>query len=352
MSKDPRVLSVATAVPPYRVDQEHAKAFAREMFSDGGRRNVERLMPVFDNSGIEGRHLCVPFEWARSDHTFAYKNALYVQNALELSEKAARRAMEKVGAEAEDVGAIFFLSTSGISAPTLDSKLMFRLGLGEDTVRMPIWGLGCAAGASGIARAADYARVYPNKLVLLIVIELCSYTYQRGDLSKSNLISSALFADGAAAAVLGCSVDSGPSLIGSYSTTWPDTEDIMGWEIIETGMKVRLSRSLPDFIRQRMRENLEKACRAVNLDGRDIEHLLVHPGGVKVLDAFEEVLEVEPGSLELSRGILRDYGNMSAATVLFVLQRFIEGGEYERGDLGLISAMGPGFSAEHVFLRC
>lgn len=347
---EPAILSVATALPPHRVGQEEAKRFARGMFSEVY-KDVERLMPIFDNVHVEGRFFCVPVEWFAEDHTFPEKNALYVEHALALSEKAARRALDRAGADPGDVGAIFFVSTTGLSTPSLDSKLIFTLGLSEHTRRVPIWGLGCAAGAAGLARAAEYARLYPGQLVLLVGVELSGLTFQRGDRSKSNLVSTSLFSDGAAAVVLGSSGE-GPRLLGGHSTTWPGTGDVMGWELVETGLKVQLSKSVPQIVYEKLRDNLGEACASLGLDFADLSHFVLHPGGAKVLQAFEEVLGLEPGGLTFSRGVLRDFGNMSSVTVLFILERFLRSGEYAAGDLGVLSAMGPGFSAEHVFFRC
>lgn len=345
----PKILSVATALPPHRVGQAEVKDFARGMFSEVF-RDMDRLTPIFDNVHVENRYFCVPLEWFERDHTFPEKNALYVEHALSLSEKASRRAMDRAGVEPDEIGAIFFVSTTGFSTPSLDSKLIFALGLSEHTRRVPIWGLGCAAGAAGISRAAEYATLYPDQKVLLVAVELSGLTFQRGDRSKSNLISTSLFADGAAAVVLGTGV--GPEVLGSHSTTWPGTEAVMGWDLIETGLKVQLSKSVPTIVRERLRGNLQDACDSLNLNFADVEHFVLHPGGAKVLDAFEEVLGLAPGALTFSRSVLRDYGNMSSVTVLFILERFLESREYATGDLGVLSAMGPGFSAEHVFFRC
>ena len=351
MRANPRILSVAAALPPHRIGQQEVKEFARDMFAEV-HKDMDRRASIFDNVHVENRYFCVPLDWFKEDHTFPQKNALYVDHALDLSEKAARRALDRAGAAPEEVGAIFFVSTTGISTPSLDSKLIFRLGLSEHTRRVPIWGLGCAAGVAGLARAAEYARLYPEQLVLLIGVELCGLTFQRGDRSKSNLVSTSLFADGAAATLLGSRKTSGPEVLDSHSTTWPDTEDLMGWELIETGLKVQLSKSIPGIVRARLHDNLANACDGLGLDFEDIKHFILHPGGSKVLDAFEEVIGLEPGGLAFSRGVLRDYGNMSSVTVLFVLERFLASGEYSWGDLGVLSALGPGFSAEHVFFRC
>ncbi|WP_205544208.1 type III polyketide synthase [Rubrobacter indicoceani] len=350
MSDAPRILSVAGAVPPHRIEQGQVKDFARSMFG-GSHRDIERLMPLFDNVHVEGRNFCVPLEWFDEHHTFPERNSLYIENALELSEKAARRAMDRAGTKPEDIGAILFVSTTGFATPSLDSTLIFALGLSEQTRRIPVWGLGCAGGAAGLALAADHARLRPEKPVLFVTVELSGLTFQRDDPSKANLISTSLFADGAAAIVVGCGGE-GPEILGSRSTTWPGTEDVMGWELIETGLKVELSKDVPKIVREKFRDDLTGACASVGLDTGELAHFVLHPGGAKVLDAFEEVLGLERGALVHSRGVLRDHGNMSAPTVLFILERFLASGEFGPGDLGVLSAMGPGFSAEHVFFRC
>ena len=346
----PGIISVATALPPHRIGQREVKEFAHSLFSESF-KDMERLAPIFDNVQVDSRYFCVPRDWFEREHSFPERNALYIEHALDLSEKAARRALDKAGVAPEEVGAIFFVSTTGLSTPSLDSKLIFRLGLSEHTRRVPIWGLGCAAGVAGLAHAADHARLYPEKLTLLVGVELCGLTFQRGDLSKSNLVATSLFADGAAAVLLGTGAP-GLELLGAHSTTWPETENIMGWDVVETGFKVKISRSIPTLVRQRMLDNLAAACASTGISPGEIQHFVTHPGGARVLDAFEEVLGFEPGGLRLSREVLRDCGNMSSVTVMFVLERFLKSRVLQTGDLGMLSALGPGFSAEHVFFRC
>ena len=350
---NPAVLSVATATPPHRIPQPVAKDFARAMFEDVY-RDIDRLLPIFDHSGVEHRNFCVPPEWFYEDHSFSEKNDLYIENALELSEKAARRALDRAGADPADVAAVFFVSTTGFAIPSIDSFLLQRLGLSEHTRRVPVVGLGCAAGASGLGLAAHYARACrPGELVLLVAVELCGLTFQKGDRSKANLVSTALFADGAAAILLGQEqAGTGPELLGNHTTTWIGTEDVMGFEVGGHGLRVLLSRSVPSVVYERMPENLRLALGSVGLSLEDIRHPVIHPGGAKVLDAFEEVLGLEPGGLDISREVLREHGNMSSVTVLFILERFLAGTGYAPGDHGMLSAMGPGFSAEHVFFRC
>ena len=346
---NPHILSAATAVPSHRIEQRDTKEFARRLFA-GRVRDLDRLLPVFDNGQIEARHSCQPLEWYGQKSSFPERNALYVEHALELSEKAARRCLDRAGAEPGEVGALFFVSTTGISTPSLDAKLLFRLGLSPNLKRIPVWGLGCAGGAAGVARAADYARAYPRELALLIAVELCSLTFRVGDISKSTLVAASLFADGAAAVLLGRG--EGPEILGSHSTTWPGTEDVMGWDLTESGLKVRFAKSVPQIVRTQTRATVEEACERHGIVLEDLRHLVVHPGGAKVLEAYEEALGLGPGSLELPREILREYGNMSSASVLFVLERFLESYPAGSGEYGTISALGPGFSAEHVLFRC
>jgi alkylresorcinol/alkylpyrone synthase len=346
---NPRVLSAATAVPPHRVEQREIKEFARRLFA-GKFRDLDRLLPIFDNGQIGARHFCRPLEWFGREWSFPERNALYVEHALELSEKAARRCLDRAGVEPEEVGALFFVSTTGISTPSLDAKLLFELGLSPNLKRVPVWGLGCAGGAAGVARAADHARAYPDELVLVVAVELCGLTFQVGDLSKSNLVAASLFADGAAAVLLG--PEEGPEILGSHSTTWPNTGDVMGWDLVETGLKVRFAKSVPQIVRTRTRATVEEACEKHGILPEDLRHLVVHPGGAKVIEAYEEALGLEPGSLDLPREILRNYGNMSSVSVLFVLEHFLEAYPAGSGEHGAISALGPGFSAEHVLFRC
>src|ERR671933_434763 len=346
---NPHILSAATAVPSHRIEQGDTKEFARRLFA-GRVRDLDRLVPVFDNGQIEARPSCQPLEWYGQKSSFPERNDLYIEHALELSEKAARRCLDRAGVKPEEVGALFFVSTTGISTPSLDARLLFTLGLSPNLKRVPVWGLGCAGGAAGVARAADYARAYPEELALVIVVELCSLTFQVGAFSKSTLVAASLFADGAAAVVLGRG--EGPEILGSHSTTWPGTEDVMGWDLTESGLKVRFAKSVPQIVRTRTRATVEEACKKHGIVLEDLRHLVVHPGGAKVLEAYEEALGLGPGSLELPREILREYGNMSSASVLFVLERFLESYPAESGEYGAISALGPGFSAEHVLFRC
>ncbi len=350
-----RIASVATAVPPNQVSQDEAVAYARTLFPGLSTRAFDRLAPVFEHVRIAHRHVCEPPSWFAVDHTFAERNALYQQWATDLSQQAGRAALDAAGVDPADVGGLVFVSTTGLATPSLDARLLARLGLpARHTHRESMFGRGCAGGAVGLAQAADRARLTGGgRPVLLIVAELCSLTFRRRDASVANVISTALFADGVAAAVLSADDDaSGPEVLGHDGVTWPDTEELMGWTFGADGLTVMLSKSIPNLVRREFRTSFDEACTTLGVDPGDVRHHLVHPGSAIVLDAVEEALGLDPKALHLSRDVLADQGNMSAATVLFILQRFIDGALGAPGDLAVISAMGPGFSADHVVLRC
>jgi alkylresorcinol/alkylpyrone synthase len=365
-----RLLGVGTALPDHAVDQPRARAFAGRMF---GRHHadIERLLPVFDHSGVERRRFCVPAEWFEVPHSFRERNDLYVHHALTLSIEAAQAALADAGVAAAEIGAVLFVSTTGMATPSLDARLALALGCCGDVRRDATFGHGCAGGVGGLSRAATFARADPGRAVLLVATELCSLTFQGDDWSKANFVSTSLFADGAAAVVVGCdrptghasdagtrppagpsSVRSAPAVLAESSVLWPDTEDVMGFEFTDRGLEVVLSRSVPNLVRERFAASVEVVCERAGISVGDIDHYLLHPGGAKVLDAYTDVLPVDDRHLRWSREVLRTHGNMSAPTALFVLRAAIDDADGPApGDIGLVAAMGPGFAAEHVVLQ-
>ncbi len=343
----PTVRALVTGHPPHRAPQADVREAARRLFPRMSA--FKQMQGVFDNAQIQQRFLARPLEWYFDPHSFAEKNAVYVETALDLCEELARKALEQAGVVAAQVDAIVFVSSTGISTPSLDSYLMERLGVSRHAARVPLWGLGCAGGAAGLARAADLVRA-GFKNVLLLAVELCSLTFVRGDESKSNFVGTALFADGGAALLLGPDGE-GEALArlhGAYSTLIEDSADVMGWDVMEDGLRVRFSRDIPALVHAMMQGNVQDALAAHGWRREDLQHFVVHPGGVKVVAAYEEALDLPPGTLDSSRRVLRCNGNMSAPTVLFVLEEALRRAPRGRG---LLSAMGPGFSAEHVLLE-
>jgi alkylresorcinol/alkylpyrone synthase len=347
---NPKVVSVGTALPQYSVNQEQARALTRSIFSDPG-RDLERLLRVFDNGHVKRRYLSAPLEWYYSNHTWSERNAIYVETALELSERSIRIALERANLTPKDLDAIFYVSTTGLSTPSIDSLLIKRLDMNRHVARVPIWGLGCAGGASGLNRALDYARAYPSSRVLMVSCETSSLTFQANDPSRANLVSVSIFGDGCAAAVVSSHPDdTGFEALRGHSTLWDETEDVMGWEVVDTGMKVTLSKSVPEVVKKYIRSDVELALEPLDLQISDLKHYVTHPGGEKVLSAFCEALGILACKLEDARLILEAHGNMSSPTVLFALERLLLR-QPPKGEYGLLTAMGPGFSAEHLIFK-
>lgn len=320
--------------------------------------NIERYLPIFEHSEIDTRHFCAPLEWFLHPHSVEEKHALFVQSAADLAEQAVRSCLGQAGVEPGDIDHIFMVTTTGTVTPSLDAYLFNRLSFSPHMKRTPIWGLGCAGGAAGLSRASEYVKAFPKQKALLVSVELCSLTFIRNDTSKSNIVATSLFADGAAAALVAgeeCgAIEAGrrpmPRIVATQSTIWTDSLDVMGWDVTNDGLKVVFSRDIPSIIAQHMRPNVEELTESVGWPPESIGHYALHPGGAKVLTAYEEALRLPAGRLDASRRILKDYGNMSSCTVLFVLERILRGGA-EPGSCGLAGALGPGFSSELLLLQ-
>ena len=349
MSTTPRLLSLATAVPPYLLQQEEVARAAEILFADDY-ADFSRLAPVFANAEIESRYSCVPLEWYLEPHEFSERNELYVENAVELLGQVATRALAAAGLPAHEIDVLLTVSSTGIATPSLDALLMERLPFRRDVARLPVFGLGCVGGVLGLGRAAALALARPESRVLLLVVELCGLTFRRNDRTKSNVIATALFGDGAAGAVISCA-GAGPELVAWGEHTWPGTLDVMGWDVLGDGLAVVFSRDIPAIVRQRFAGALAAFLERHRLTLADIDAFCCHPGGAKVLDALEEVFGSVPGGLEAARKVLRRYGNMSAATVMFVLQEILRRPAEAGGRRSLVSSLGPGFSAGFAVLQ-
>jgi alkylresorcinol/alkylpyrone synthase len=346
MQAAPRLLSLATATPSHLIRQEEVVRLSERAF-DRSRSEIERLMPVFANAGIETRYFCMPIEWYLEPHGWIERSRLYVAHAVDLAVDVARTCLEQAHCSVDDIDGIVTVSTTGIATPSLDALVMERLAMRRDARRLPLFGLGCAGGVIGLSRAAEMAMARPGSRILVLVVELCSLTFRYGDNSKSNIVAAALFGDGAAALLLD-GAGAGPILGDGGEHTWPDSLDVMGWHIEEDGFGVLFSRDIPSLVRREFRPVVDDflACRQLKL--KDLAGFVCHPGGAKVMDALEDAFGLTLGSMRTARDVLREFGNMSAATVLFVLQRMlpnIRGGRY------LMSALGPGFTAGFQLLH-
>jgi len=339
----PRLIALKSAVPPFAIDQREAEARASTLFS--GRKDIARLLSVFGNTGIHRRYSCVPIEWYEQPHGWKDRTRLYIDNAVTLFEKVARALLDEAGLTVQDIDAIVTVSTTGIATPSLDALTVERMGLRRDIRRLPIFGFGCAGGVIGLTRAGQLATAMPGSKVLFLATELCALTFRKDDTSKSNIVASALFGDGAAGAIVSTE-GRGPALGAAGEHTWAGSLDIMGWDVEEDGLKAIFSQSIPDLVSGRFKAALHEFLQKNDLKLAEIDAFACHPGGAKVLDALEDAFGLERGGLTESRSILRDYGNMSAVTALFVLERM---GRMS-GRRTMMSALGPGFTAAFLML--
>jgi alkylresorcinol/alkylpyrone synthase len=349
-SNPPRLLAVATAVPPHPLDQDAVVERIKSLFERS--RDLDRLLPVFANSGIRRRFSCVPIEWYDTQHGWAERNRLYLASALDLIDSATRTALRRAGRGPDEIGAVVAVSSTGIATPSLDALLIDRLELRPEVRRLPLFGLGCAGGVIGLARAAAEARLCPGETVLLVVVELCALSFRRDDDSKRNLVATALFGDGGAAALL--STDGpGPSVTAAGEHTWPDTLAVMGWEVADDGLRTVMSRDIPHLVLTRLAAAASAFLARHGLTLDNIDRFVCHPGGAKVLSALERAFALPPAALADGRAVLRDYGNMSAATVMFLLEHLLaepcDGGR--RWRRALVNALGPGFTAAFLTLE-
>lgn len=347
-----RITGVATAFPPNRYSQQ-------EIFAALGRNWAEKLDKpqvlerLHSRVGVDHRHLALTIPEYDHVTTWGQANNAWIRVAEELGEKALCRALHRAGISAAELDALFFVSVTGVASPSIDARLVNRMKLSPHLKRIPIFGLGCVAGAAGVARAADYVKAYPDHRAALLSVELCSLTWQRGDVSVANLIASGLFGDGAAAVVIsGRNVaEFGPRVLATRSVFYPGTQDVMGWDISEKGFQIVLSQDVPRMVYDHLRHDVDAFLGEYDLKRSDIGTWIMHTGGPKVLEACEQALELPENALAASWKCLSEVGNLSSASVLVVLENIFHHQRPEPGTLSLLAAMGPGFCSELVLLR-
>lgn len=341
------LLSLATAVPPHVIRQDEAKSAAREAFR-GRKALFDRLSGVFENAGIAQRYIVAPRQWYLANHGWEDRNRVYLEASEALFIDASTRAIERSGLTPDEIDGVVTVSTTGIATPSLDARAARKLGLRADVRRVPIFGLGCAGGVSGLAVASRLAAATPHSHWLFVAVETCSISIQLDSDDPAAVVATALFGDGCAAAVVSCAGGSGIGIRASAEKLWPDTLRIMGWDVEDPGLAVVFDRAIPPFIAAELRSAVDDMCGAMQIDRSEVDRICAHPGGVKVIDAIEQALALGQGSLNLEREILRDFGNMSAPTVLFVLERLLEQGLPDRT---LLTAFGPGFTCASLLLE-
>lgn len=347
-----KIAAVGRALPPHFYDQQTLLAALQKRWADRF-FNPERLERLHRNVLVGGRHLALPLEEYETLTTWGKANDAWIRVAQEVGAQAVLDGLDRAGLSREDIAALIFVTVTGVATPSIDARLMNRLRLRPNVKRMPIFGLGCVAGAAGISRAADYVRAYPDQLAVLLSVELCSLTLQAEDLSIPNLIATGLFGDGAAAVMVvgdGRAAD-GPEIVATRSIFYPDSEDVMGWSISESGFGIILSADVPQVVRDYLKRDVDAFLADHGLTRADIASWVCHPGGPKVLEAMQEALELPEGALDVTWKSLREVGNLSSTSVLLVLAETLENYRPAPGSWGMITAMGPGFCSELVLLR-
>jgi alkylresorcinol/alkylpyrone synthase len=337
------LLSLATAAPAHVIRQSDVAHHAARVFG-GAFRDYERLSRIFETSGVVERRAVLPLEWYLTERSFAERTAVYLESAMTIFCEAAEKAMTSAGLKARDIGTVVTVSSTGIATPSLEARAAARLGFAPHTRRVPVFGLGCAGGVTGLAVAARLAAAEPERAVLLVVVELCTLSARLDLPDKANLVAVALFGDGAAAAVLKAAPAGGsqaPVVRFAAERQWPDTLGLMGWDVDASGFSVIFDRAIPPFVETNVGPAMAVMLQSWGIDRADVDRYVCHPGGAKVIAALERTLDVAEGTLDHEREILKSFGNMSAPTVLFVLERAMQAGLPRRI---VTTALGPGFT--------
>lgn len=349
----PTLAAISKIDFPYRVVQQEVKQHSRNLFSPSFPQ-IDRMLSAFDNTEIKIRNLCKPLDYYASVHIFQDQNAEYIRLSLEYSVKAIEECISAAQIKKEEITDLIFVSTTGLSTPSMDALIINKMRLSQNIGRMAIFGLGCGGGVSGYSKANILAKANPDAVVLLVAVELCSLTFLRNDFSKSNFIGSSLFADGVAACIITGDnqinkTKNKISFIDAQSKLYYDTLDVMGWEFLDAGFKVLFSHDIPNIISENIRADVTSFLNKHHLNIADISNFIFHPGGKKILTAYEDALQAEGDFLKNTREVMNDNGNLSSATVFYVLERFFTQ-DYKNG-YGLMVSMGPGFSSEMVLLQ-
>jgi len=340
------LLSLATAVPPHVVEQSEAKAVAREAF--GRKALFDRLSGVFDNAGIARRNIVAPLDWYMGNHGWSDRNAVYLDAAEQLFIEAATIAIERAGLMPDQIDGIVTVTTTGIATPSLEARALSKVGFRSNVRRVPVFGLGCAGGVNGLSIASRMATADPGSMWLFVTVETCSISIRLDSDDPAAVVATALFGDGAAAAVVTSGKHSLARITASAEKIWPDTLRIMGWDIEDPGLAVVFDRAIPPFIEAELESAVDELGAAMGISRDEVDRFCCHPGGVKVIDAIETALHLHQGELNIEREVLHDYGNMSAPTVMFVLERLLERG---LPDKVMMTAFGPGFTCAAMLLE-
>ncbi|HEY3128505.1 MAG TPA: 3-oxoacyl-[acyl-carrier-protein] synthase III C-terminal domain-containing protein [Acidobacteriota bacterium] len=345
----PCIASLTTAVPQFRLPQAKIKEMSQAYFQEIPR--IELLLQIFDNAEVEFRHFCFPPDYYLASRDFEQRNKDFLEQAVALSSQAIQQAL--AGDPIDSINHVIYVTTTGVMTPSLEAHLYNRIGLRANIRRSPIFGIGCAGGVNALAHARDFALAYPQSRTLILCVELCGQTFQKGDFSPRNLVATSLFGDGVAALMVdGAEKETkGPQILAAHSELIPDSLDVMGWDVTSNGLELILSPEVARYVHDYLPQIVDRFLKSEQMELSDIEYCIFHPGGPKILSAYQEVFQLPPEALRFSRHVLRCYGNVSSASVLFVLKDAIDHGHPAEGQIGLVAAMGPGFAAELALVR-
>ncbi|CCE06353.1 putative Type III polyketide synthase; chalcone synthase [Bradyrhizobium sp. STM 3843] len=347
MNNAAALVSLATAVPPHQFHQHEVMEAAREILAPRFPQ-FDTLATLFSNTGIRHRYGVMPFEWYMERRGWPERTQAYLDGAEALFVDAARKALAEADLAASDIDTIVTVSSTGIATPTLEARVATQMGFRADVSRVPVFGLGCAGGVSGLSIASRLAQARPGTNVLFVTFELCTLAVRHDELTKANIVALSLFGDGAAAAILRAGDGGATQVEAMGEKLWPDTLDIMGWRVDPEGFGVIFQRTIPDFVTENMGPAVTEILERMRLSPANVDRFVCHPGGSKVITALERALSLDQGTLDHERDIIADYGNMSAPTVLFVLERARARGLPQRS---VLTALGPGFTASCISLR-
>jgi len=347
MSQTAALVSLATSIPPHQFHQKQILEAAHGLLADRY-PEFETLASLFANTGIRNRYGVKPIEWYLERRGWPERTQAFLEGAEKLFVDVARKALARADLTPGDVDTVVTVCSTGIATPTLEARVATEMGFRSDVARVPVFGLGCAGGVSGLSIASRLAQARPGTNVLLVALELCTLAVRHDELTKANIVAASLFGDGAAAVVLRAGDGGAVRVEATGEKLWPDTLDIMGWSVDPEGFGVIFQRTIPDFVKENMGPAVTEILARMKLGNADVDRFVCHPGGTKVIHALERALSLDQGTLDHEREVIADYGNMSAPTVLFVLERALAQGLPPRS---LVTALGPGFTASCVSLR-
>jgi alkylresorcinol/alkylpyrone synthase len=342
-----RIAAIATALPQHLVRQDEAVQIARQVYA--GREDLEKLLRVFASCGVQQRHTAFPPEYYLKERSFEERNRDFIEQGVALAERAAKACLAKSGFLPEDIDHLFLVTTTGLATPSLDALLADRLGLRSDVRRWPLFGLGCAGGAGALIRATDVLRAAPGGRALVVSVELCAQVFSHRATTPTDVIGAALFGDGAAAAVV--AEGRGPRLVASRTILYDRTTHLMGWAFTSDGLRLRLSKEVADFVRERLKPVVLDFLQDHSVTMAQIAHWILHPGGRRILETYRDSFGLSDRMLHWTRESLARVGNLSSASVLFILADLVGSGRPRPGDRGLMCALGPGFASELVMLE-